>query len=75
MKKQERMPFIIDEQPLGSTCYMRKVLFEQADFHNEKPLLQVVIETAGHKCYFLPKFHCELNPIEMYWGWLKYRVF
>ncbi|KAF4621818.1 hypothetical protein D9613_012166 [Agrocybe pediades] len=59
----------------GATCCMRKVLSEQDDFRLQKPLLQVVIEEAGHKCYFLPKFHCELNPIEMYWGWtkIKYR--
>ena len=45
---------------------MQKVLYEQTDFCNEKPLLQIVIEGAGHKCYFLPKFHCELNPIEIW---------
>lgn len=61
--------------PTGSTCCMRKVLSEQADFRSEKPLLQIVIEKAGHKCYFLPKFHCELNPIEMVWGWAKIRAF
>jgi hypothetical protein len=55
------------------TCCMRKVLECQQDFQDEQPLLQQVIEQAGHKCYFLPKFHCELNPIEMYWGWTKIR--
>lgn len=55
----------------GAHCCMRKVISEQDDFLNEKPLLQIIIEQAGHKCYFLPKFHCELNPIEMYWGWVK----
>lgn len=58
----------------GAKCCMRKVLSEQTEFLEEKPLLQIIIERAGHKCYFLPKFHCELNPIEMYWGWVKNRV-
>jgi hypothetical protein len=54
-------------------CCMQRVLSLQADFRAEKPLLQLVIEDAGHKCLFLPKFHCELNPIEMVWGQAKRR--
>lgn len=57
----------------GKKCCMRQVLAAQADFLSEKPLLQIEIEHRGHKCYFLPKYHCELNPIEMFWGWIKYR--
>jgi hypothetical protein len=53
------------------TCCMQRVLSLQPDFVAEKPLLQVIIEKAGHKCLFLPKFHCELNPIEMVWGQAK----
>ena len=58
----------------STMCCMRKALECQQDFKAKKPLLQIVIEAAGHKCYFLPKFHCELNPIEMYWGWTKTRA-
>jgi hypothetical protein len=28
-------------------------------------MLEQVITQAGHLCLFVPKFHCELNPIEM----------
>jgi len=56
-----------------NTCCMRKMLANQQDFKDEKPYVQLIIEAAGHKCWFLPKFHCELNPIEMYWGWVKTR--
>ncbi|KIJ30855.1 hypothetical protein M422DRAFT_186615, partial [Sphaerobolus stellatus SS14] len=55
----------------STTCCLRKSLECQQDFGDEKPLLQQIIENAGHKCYFIPKFHCELNPIEMYWRCIK----
>ena len=58
----------LDKYP---TCCMHKVLSLQADFWAEIPWLQQIIQDAGHKCYFLPKFHYELNSIEMYWGWVK----
>ncbi|KAJ6617726.1 hypothetical protein B0H10DRAFT_2434264 [Mycena sp. CBHHK59/15] len=56
-----------DDDDLGraTDCCMQRVLSLQQDFREEKPLLQLIIEKAGHKCLFLPKFHCELNPIEM----------
>jgi hypothetical protein len=28
-------------------------------------MLKTLISGAGHECIFLPKFHCELNPIKM----------
>ena len=41
------------------------LLSKQEDFTNQISMLETVIQEAGHKCIFLPKFHCELNPIEM----------
>lgn len=58
-----------DSSPI---CCCHKILSLQSDFLNEKPLLQMIIEDAGHVCLFLPKFHCELNPIEMYWSFIKH---
>lgn len=52
-------------------CCWSKILSLQSDFVNEKPLLQMVIEEAGHVCLFLPKFHCELNPIELLWSYIE----
>jgi hypothetical protein len=52
-------------------CCMTRMLSQQADFRQQKTMLEQVLTEAGHKCIFLPKFHCELNPIEYYWGWVK----
>ncbi|KAF8240870.1 hypothetical protein L208DRAFT_1495751 [Tricholoma matsutake] len=43
----------------------------QPDFQEQKSLVQEVIEDAGHLCIVLPKFHCELNFIEFFWGAVK----
>jgi hypothetical protein len=60
---QEHKTFMQDirlaknEMPSGvdnEWCCMHQVLLLQEDFQNEKPLLQHVIENAGHVCVFLP---------------------
>ncbi|EFP81114.2 uncharacterized protein PGTG_07366 [Puccinia graminis f. sp. tritici CRL 75-36-700-3] len=53
------------------SCCWSKILSKQSDFMNERPMLQTIIEDAGHVCLFLPKFHCELNPIELFWSFIK----
>jgi hypothetical protein len=57
----------------SQNCCMARVLSQQDDFVNQPSMLESLIKERGHLCIFLPKFHCELNPIEMYWGWCKYR--
>jgi len=52
-------------------CCMHKILSLQEDFKLQKSQLQEEIEKRGHVCIFYPKFHCELNFIEMYWGAVK----
>jgi len=68
-------------------CCLARLLSQQDDFVNQESMLATLIREVGHKCLFLPKFHCELNPIEMvslcnlfydhfswatqYWGWCK----
>jgi hypothetical protein len=67
---------------------MARLLSQQDDFVNQTSMVETLITEAGHECLFLPKFHCELNPIKMvgqlllttltmlilskYWGWCKY---
>jgi hypothetical protein len=43
----------------------------QPNFLAQKSLVQEVIEAVGHLCLVLPKFHCELNFIEFFWGAVK----
>ena len=49
----------------NSSCCIAHLLSKQDDFTNQISRLESLIKDAGHECIFLPKFHCELNPIEM----------
>ena len=50
---------------------MHIVLSCHDDFRTEKTLVEKFISNEGHQVEFLPKFHCELNPIERVWGQAK----
>jgi transposase len=55
----------------SNACCNKRILELQSDFAEQKSLVQETIKAAGHLCLFLPKFHCELNPIEYFWGMVK----
>ena len=49
----------------SQNCCMAWLHSQQEDFINEETMLETLIKEKGHLCLFLPKFHCELKPIEM----------
>ena len=50
---------------------MRAILADHDDFKNEKCRVDRFLSNADHTCVFIPKFHCELNPIERVWSQSK----
>ena len=52
-------------------CCLLHIMASQPDFMEQTSMLQEVFSHTNHVCEFFPKYHCELNPIECYWGSLK----
>ena len=61
----------LTEESSRPNCCARRIIASQPDFIAQKSAIVELIESAGHTCVFYPKFHCELNFIEMYWGAAK----
>ena len=53
-------------------CCCRRLLYNQPDFVNVKSILEEHCERRGFLVKILPKYHCELNPLEMVWGRSKF---
>ena len=69
------MKMILEERGIDTAkmkaADMRLVLSGHRDFKYEKTSLEHLMDEKGHKCYYIPKFHCELNSIEGVWGEAK----
>ena len=53
------------------TCCAIHRMAAQPDFKSQKSILYEALSKTRHICEFLPKFHCELAPIENFWGFTK----
>ena len=51
---------------------MVKKVQEMRDFKFQKTKVEETILNQGYRVMFLPKFHCELNPIERVWCQAKH---
>ncbi|KAA8910532.1 hypothetical protein FN846DRAFT_917608 [Sphaerosporella brunnea] len=47
-------------------------LSAQPDFKSQRSRIEEIVEDMGYLVMFYPKFHCELNWIEYYWGACKH---
>ena len=52
---------------------LKKRMSQEPDFMEQEGMIAEFLRDTNHTCEFLPKFHCELNPIELVWGIVKGR--
>ena len=68
LPKACKAKFAVDLNP--ECCALHR-LGGQPDFKEQELILYEAIAKTRHICDFLPKFHCELAPIENFWGYAK----
>ncbi|CAG8684654.1 6645_t:CDS:2 [Cetraspora pellucida] len=60
-----------DNGPEKLDCCTHRIMSLQPDFLEQRSLLKEAVINAGHIFERYPKFHCECNFIEQYWGFMK----
>jgi len=55
----------------STSCCAKTLLANQPDFLEQTSVIEETVKNKGHMVAFYPKFHCETNFIERYWGACK----
>jgi hypothetical protein len=55
----------------STSCCAKTLLASQPDFLEQTSVIEEIVKKGGHMVAFYPKFHCETNFIERYWGACK----
>jgi hypothetical protein len=50
------------------------IVAEYPDFKHERMQAEVVCNSYEFEAWLLPKFHCDINPLELVWAWLKRKI-
>jgi len=64
------MIFFIDIRP-DYVCCAKHLISIQPDFKEQKTAINEAVEAQGFLFELFPKYHCETNYIERYWGAAK----
>ena len=67
MKLDYKSPIV----PSADKCCARHRLEKEADFKDQKTAIALAVESCQHIFELYPKYHCECNFIERYWGAAK----
>ena len=70
--KQKGMKDVLEERGVNTyrmkAYEMREELCKFEDFRSDgKTIVKEILAGRGRMCLFLPRLHCELNPIEHSW--------
>ena len=63
-----------NQQPPSTLCCARRRVANEPDFLEQREWLREVVENSGHRIMYFPKFHCEINYIEMVWAYVKAKL-
>jgi len=63
-----------EADPERLDCCAQQIMSLQPDFHKQRSILEEAIIKAKHIFERYPKFHCECNFIERYWGFAKWET-